>query len=80
MGKRLALLSTGIGVVETVAALVRERDPHIEIFNIVDDSIVRTISRNENRIPAHIARRIADYCRFSEETGADAVLVTCSSI
>ncbi len=80
MGRRLALLSTGVGVVETVVSLVRESNPQIEIFNIVDDSIVRTISRNGSRVPPHIARRIADYCRFAEESGADAVLVTCSSI
>lgn len=80
MGKRLALLSTGVGVVETVASLVRERERGIEIINIVDDSIVRTIACNGNHVPARIARRVADYCRFAEESGANAVLVTCSSI
>ena len=80
METRLALLSTGVGVVETIAALVRAGDPQIEIINIVDDSIVKTISRHQNIVPPHIARRIAHYCRFAEESGAAAVLVTCSSI
>jgi len=80
MEKRLALLSTGVGVVEPIAALVRTGDPQIEIINIVDDSIVRTIGRNHNTVPAAIVRRIAVYCRHAEEAGAAAVLVTCSSI
>jgi glutamate racemase len=80
MGRRLALLSTGVGVVDTVMSLVREQAPQLEVFNIVDDSIIRTISRNGSRVPALIARRITDYCRLAEENGADAVLVTCSSI
>jgi len=80
MKRCLALLSTGVGVVETVVSLVRESDSQIEIFNIVDDSIVRTISRNRSRVPISITRRIADYCRFAEESCAGAVLVTCSSI
>lgn len=80
MERRLALLSTGVGVVEAIAALVRAGDPQIEVINIVDDSIVRTIGRNQNTVPPQIVRRIADYCRYAEESGAAAVLVTCSSI
>lgn len=80
MKKKLVLLSTGVGVVDAVAALVRTRAPELEIINIVDDSIVSTISRNGNRVPPNIASRITDYCRHAEDAGADAVLVTCSSI
>lgn len=80
MGKRMVLLSTGVGVVDTIVSLVRKCDPNVEIINIVDDSIVDTIGRNGNRIPETIARRIAGYCRNAEDSGADGVLVTCSSI
>ncbi len=80
MSKRLVLLSTGVGLVPTIVAMVKELDPSIEIFNIVDDTIVNTISRHNNIVPASINARIADYCRIAEEMQGDALLLTCSSI
>lgn len=80
MSKRLVLLSTGVGLVPVLVSKVKEFDSTIDIFNIVDDSIVNTISSNNNMVPASINARIADYCRIAEEMQADALLLTCSSI
>lgn len=78
--KKLALISTGIGVVEPIKAIVKELSPNIEIINIVDDSIVNCIAENHNDISPSIIRRMALYAMLAEEHKADAAIVTCSSI
>jgi hypothetical protein len=80
MKSKLALISTGIGVVEPVTAIVRELSPDTETFNIVDDCIVKGIAANDNVVPPWIFKRMAAYFTLAEEAGADAVLLTCSSI
>lgn len=80
MKSRLALVSTGIGVVEPITAIVRELSPDTETFNIVDDCIVRSIAANQNVVPSWVFRRMAAYFTLAEEAGAAAALLTCSSI
>lgn len=78
--KKLALISTGVSVVEPIMSIIREFDPHLEVFNIVDDSIVNCIATNSNEISPLVKRKLATYAALAEENGADAMLVTCSSI
>ena len=78
--KKLVLLSTGIGLVPRIMEIVNRLDPSIEICNLVDDTIISSIARNENKIPPSLLARMCDYCRIGEEMGADALLLTCSSI
>lgn len=80
MKSKLALVSTGIGVVEPITAIVRELSPETETFNIVDDCIVKSIAANQNVVPSWVFRRMAAYFTLAEEAGADAALLTCSSI
>lgn len=80
MKSKLALVSTGIAVVEPISAIVRELSPDTEIFNIVDDCIVRSIAANDNVVPPWVFRRMTAYFMLAEEAGADAILLTCSSI
>ena len=80
MKSKLVLVSTGIGVVEPITAIVRELSPDTETFNIVDDCIVRSIAANQNVVPSWVFRRMAAYFTLAEEAGADAALLTCSSI
>ena len=80
MSSKLALISTGITVVEPIMALVKEMASDTEVINIVDDSIVRTIAANNNVIPHTVFRRLTTYIVLAEEAGVDAALITCSSI
>ncbi len=80
MRSKLALLSTGIAVVEPITAIVRELSPNTETFNILDDCIVRSIAANDNVVPPWVFRRMTAYFTLAEEAGADAILLTCSSI
>lgn len=75
----LALIHTSATLVPVFQQLCQERLPGVETFNIVDDSLVRTIGRKGGLTP-DVTRRVAAYVQSAEAGGADHVLVTCSSI
>ncbi|MBO2010133.1 aspartate/glutamate racemase family protein [Hymenobacter negativus] len=77
--KTLALIHTSATLVPVFQQLCAEHLPGVQVFNIVDDSLVRTINREGSLTPA-VARRVVGYVNSAEEGGADYVLVTCSSI
>ncbi|WP_201983901.1 aspartate/glutamate racemase family protein [Hymenobacter rubidus] len=77
--KTLALVHTSATLVPMFQQLCAEHLPGVQTFNIVDDSLVRTINREGSLTPA-VARRVVNYVTSAEEGGADYVLVTCSSI
>lgn len=77
--KRLALLHAVVGLTGTFQQLCAELMPNVEIYHIVDESLLRNTIRDGAPSPTTY-RRIADYLRGAEEAGADAVLVTCSSM
>ncbi|HXZ98582.1 MAG TPA: aspartate/glutamate racemase family protein [Candidatus Acidoferrum sp.] len=77
--KRLALLHTVTGLASTFQQLCAELMPNVEIYQIVDESLLKNTIREGAPSPATY-RRLANHLRGAEEAGADAVLVTCSSI
>ena len=77
--KRLGLIHTSAALVPIFAPLCRERLPHVEVFNIADDSLVRGIIE-AGALTATIKRRVAGYIESAELGGADYIMVTCSSI
>jgi len=77
--KRLALLHTVVGLTSTFQQLCAELMPNVEIYHIVDESLLKNTIREGAPSPATY-RRLANYLRGAEEAGADAVLVTCSSM
>ncbi|MDO7846184.1 aspartate/glutamate racemase family protein [Hymenobacter sp. M29] len=77
--KTLALVHTSAIMVPVFQQLCAEHLPGVQVFNIVDDSLVRTIIREGELTPA-VARRVVGYVNSAEAGGADYVLVTCSSI
>ncbi|WBL23380.1 aspartate/glutamate racemase family protein [Zunongwangia sp. HRR-M8] len=81
MSKKLALIHTSATLVPIFQELVEEylKDKDIQIFNIVDDSLIKnTIERN--KLTPDTARRVVNYVGSAEEAGADYIMVTCSSI
>lgn len=53
--------------------------PDVEVFNIVDESLLRNTIAAQKLTPTTY-RRLATYLESAEAAGADAILVTCSSI
>ena len=75
----LALIHTSATLVPVFSQLCKAKLPHVDTFNIVDDSLVRAISAQGSLTP-DIARRVESYIASAVSGGADHVLVTCSSI
>ena len=77
--KTLGLIHTSATLIPVFHELCKQYLPGISTFNIVDDSLVRNIRERGELTPA-IAKRVADYVASAEDSGADYILVTCSSI
>jgi len=77
--KTLALIHTSATLVPVFQQLCKTKLPHVDTFNIVDDSLVRAIGA-KGALTADIARRVEAYITSAEAGGADHILVTCSSI
>jgi len=77
--KRLGLIHTSATLVPVFAALCKEKLPNAEVFNIVDDSLVKGI-REAGSITPQISERVANYIKSAAAAGAAQILVTCSSI
>jgi Asp/Glu/hydantoin racemase len=77
--KSLALIHTVAGLIPTFDELIRKHLPEWQPFNIVDESLLRNTIR-DGHLTAATARRVAAYIWSAADAGADAILVTCSSI
>ena len=76
---RLALIHTVTSLTGTFDALAEELIPDVDVFHIVDESLL-SLTRQEGTVSPLTKRRVADYIASAEAAGADAVLVTCSSV
>lgn len=77
--KTLGLIHTSATLVPVFQQLCNEYLPHIKVFNIVDDSLIKNVIGCGELTPA-TARRVVNYVGSAEAAGADYILVTCSSI
>ena len=79
MPKTLALIHTGAFLPQVFNKLCQELMPDVKVFNIVDESLINNTIAANQLTPA-TSKRLAHYLESAEEAGADAILVTCSSI
>lgn len=79
MSKRVALIHTGTFLAPIFTKLFQATMPDVQIFNIVDESLIQNTIAANTLTPA-TARRLAGYIESAEDAGADLVLVTCSSV
>jgi Asp/Glu/hydantoin racemase len=56
-----------------------ERHPDLEIINILDDSLLADTLKVGD-MPPEVARRIVSYAYNAELAGADAIMLTCTSV
>jgi len=79
MPKKLALIHTAGFLAPIFTQMCRDSMPEVDVFNIVDESLIQnTIAANE--LTPATARRVAGYIQSAADAGADAIMVTCSSI
>lgn len=79
MGKRLAYIHTVAGLVATFKALSDELLPGVDLFHIVDESLLQNTIRT-NQLTSQMMRRLLRLVISAEEAGAEIVMVTCSSV
>ncbi|MGH9352285.1 MAG: aspartate/glutamate racemase family protein [Terriglobia bacterium] len=79
MPKTLAMLHTSHVLIPTFSQLCEDHLPAVEVFHLVDESLIKnTISAG--RLMKSTIRRMESLIGSAREGGADAVMVTCSSI
>ena len=79
MVQTLALIHTSPTLTQMFGALCAEQMPEVEVFHMVDESLIRdTIRAGELRKVT--VRRLLSMVESAGTAGADAVMVTCSSI
>lgn len=75
----IAMIHTVAGLVPTLDALARRELDGWEPFNILDESLLKNTIRDGSLSKATM-RRLTQYVWSAVDGGADAVLVTCSSL
>lgn len=79
MPKRLAFIHTVATLVPVFKSLSNELIPDVDVFNIVDESLLQNTIR-ANQLSNTTTRRLIGYLESAEAAGADLVMVTCSSV
>jgi len=71
------MIHTVLGLAETMGNLVRRRHPGLDIFHIVDESLLQDLIAGGPS--AGITSRVAAQATLAERGGASLILFTCSS-
>ena len=77
--KTLGLVHTSATLVPVFQELISTKLPHVDSFNIVDDSVIKDVIR-EGKLTPTTASRVVGHISAAAAAGADLVLATCSSI
>lgn len=75
----LGLIHTSATLVPIFQQLCAEHLPGVNVFNVVDDSLIKDVIA-KGKLEPGTARRVVDHVASAEAAGADRILVTCSSI
>ncbi|MBD1420534.1 aspartate/glutamate racemase family protein [Sphingobacterium chuzhouense] len=77
--KKIGLIHTSATLVPVFQQLFKEKSVQAEVFNIVDDSLIKDVIE-KGRLEDKTAQRVINYVKSAEDAGADLIVVTCSSI
>jgi Asp/Glu/hydantoin racemase len=79
MAKTLALIHTTPVLIPGFTDLCKELLPGVSVFHIVDESLIKNTIQ-VGKLEKRTIRRLVRHVESAGEAGAEAVLVTCSSI
>lgn len=79
MPKKLVYLHTVASLAPTFKALSDELLEDVEIFHMVDETLLQNTIR-ANQLSKNTIRRLIGHLASAQEAGADLVMVTCSSV
>lgn len=75
---RISLIHATPLAIEPVNSAFAEQWPDAEVYNLLDDSLAPDLTKS-GRINVAITERFKNLAHYSKETGADAILFTCSA-
>lgn len=73
------MLHTVPGLITDMEARAQDAVPGLRVLHYVDESLLQDAIA-KGTTPGHVRRRLVNYARYAEESGAQALLVSCSSI
>ncbi len=79
MALKLAFVHTSHVLIPLFSQLAKDKLPGVETFHMVDESLIRNTIASRHLTKSTI-RRLVNMIGSAHEGGADAVMVTCSSI
>ncbi len=79
MAKTLAFIHTAPVIIPVFMDLHKKEMPDVDAFNIVDESLLKNTIR-DGTLSETTIRRLVGHVQSAQDGGANAVLVTCSSI
>ena len=77
--RKVGVIHTFLYSVEDLKALFAEILPEVEMFNIIDDSLLREVLANGGPTPG-VIRRMSQYAILLESLGCECLLNQCSSV
>ena len=66
-------------IYEPFAKKFEEKNPDFKVYNIMDDSLLPE-TREYGGMTPEIASRMLNYCKAAEASGAEGIIVTCTSV
>jgi Asp/Glu/hydantoin racemase len=79
MEKKVAVIHTSLVSVSDLKDLFKEIMPSVNMYNIVDDSLLAEVLKNGG-VTSQVIRRICAYAIEAEAMGVDLILNQCSSV
>jgi Asp/Glu/hydantoin racemase len=76
---RLVIIHTTAVTIEPLKALAAEIIQNCEVFNLLDDSILPQLIKNNGKLE-DVEERWLKYAKVAENIGADCILCACSSV
>jgi Asp/Glu/hydantoin racemase len=77
--RTVAAVFTAQSIVESIKQMFAEFVPDCRVISIIEDALIQDVIREGQVTPA-IARRLVRYYLAAQDTGADLIFNTCSSI
>jgi Asp/Glu/hydantoin racemase len=77
--RTVAAVFTAQSIVESIGQLFAELVPDCRVISIIEDALIQDVIR-AGQVTPEIARRLVRYYLAAEDTGADLIFNTCSSI
>ena len=77
--KTVVAIHTAMPMVDPTKELFAEHLPDVRLINIVDDSLIQDVIRDD-KVSAAVAKRLMNYFHSAVDAGADVIFNTCSSV